>query len=63
VNQLRADTELVGPVEVVLRPDDTGDVCLRTVDVTLESEHHVVPFDRGAVTPDEQCIEPTDGTV
>jgi hypothetical protein len=26
VNQLRADTELVGPVEVLLRPNDTGDV-------------------------------------
>jgi hypothetical protein len=46
MNELRADTELVGLVEVGLRPDDTGDVCLWTVDIPFEREGHVIPFDR-----------------
>jgi hypothetical protein len=46
VNQLRADAELVRLVEIILRPNHTGDISLWTGDVPLESEHHVIPLNR-----------------
>jgi hypothetical protein len=64
VNQLRAeeDTELVSlVVEVVLGPDDTGNVSLWAHDVPLEGESHVSSHSR-QVSPGEQCTEPTGGT-